>query len=113
MSKNVEIIIDGYSVYFDELNVHNNADHYPDANSLGSKIYEWTSENLERAMKPVLSIMNSLKKAASDYSLDEIELTTQVNMNLKGEVPIFKIISAGSSAQMSVTLKWKNINNNQ
>ena len=112
MNKNVEIAIDGYSVYIEDLRMIDDTSYTLDADISSPKLLNWTSNDIEKAMKPLVSIMNSLKNAAGNYSLDEIELTTQIDMSLKGGMPILKIISAEAAAQMSVKLKWKNTNNN-
>lgn len=110
-NNNVEIAIDGYAVYIEGLESEDDTSLTLDAGGGSKNHLKWTSSDIENAMKPLLSIMNSIKTAASCFSLDEIELTTQIDMALKGELPILKIISAETATQMSVKLKWKNNNN--
>ncbi len=106
IEKNKEFEIDGYSIYFDQIEQVDES-HFSHDSSLNDAI-KWSSEQLKKAVYPIVNIMDTIKNSVKDSSLDTIELSMQFSLNLKGEVPIFKIISAGSSSQMGIKLIWKN-----
>ena len=109
MGRNCELKIDGYSVFVDQLNQMDTNTRIHDSGS--NKVIEWTSEQIEQAMIPLTSLMNSLHNAATANMPDEIELSVQLEVGLKGETPIFKIVSAESSAQIAIKFVWKNKDN--
>ena len=107
MAKLNEIKIDGYSIYIEKLQqVDETSSH--DAGFLGKNAIEWTSQEIEKMMQPATKIMDSLRKATQDAIPDEMELTMQFDISLKGETPVLKIVSAETSAQLAVKFTWKN-----
>lgn len=106
MSRNCELKIDGYSVFVDQLNQMDANTRTHDAGS--NKVIEWTSEQIKQAMIPLTSLMNSLRNATVANTPNEMELSVQLEVGLKGETPIFKIVSAESSAQVAIKFVWKN-----
>ncbi len=76
-----EVMIDGYSIFMQE---PERLDGQPHHNSAGD-IMNWTSEQLEKAMKPMLSIMNSFKSSISDIAPDEMEICVLADIGLKGD----------------------------
>lgn len=108
MSKTNEIVIDGYSIYFENLEQLDKNKNAHDVSRLGNVVTEWTTKSIEQSIKPVISIFDSLRNAAKDAIPDEMELSMQFNVGLKGETPVLKVVSAETSAQISVKLKWKN-----
>ena len=109
MGRNCELKIDGYSVFVDQLNQIDANNRTHDAGS--NKVIEWTSEQITRAMVPLTSLMNSLRDSTRENIPDEMELALQLEVALKGETPIFKIVSAESSAQVAIKFVWKNKDN--
>lgn len=107
--ENCEIKIDGYSVFVDQLKQMDANTRLHDAGS--DKVIEWTSEQIKRAMVPLTSLMNSLRDSTRENIPDEMELSLQLEVALKGETPIFKIVSAESSAQVAIKFVWKNKDN--
>ncbi len=107
--ENCEIKIDGYSVFVDHLNQMDANTRMHDAGS--DKVIEWTTEQLKRAMVPLTSLMNSLRDATRANIPDEMELSLQLEVALKGETPIFKIVSTESKAQVALKFVWKNKDN--
>lgn len=108
MARNKELKIDGYSIYIDQLNQLDTNARSHDAGS--NKAINWTVQQMEYAMKPVISILNSLRSAFEDTIPDDMELSMQFEISLKGETPILKIVSAESKAQIAVKFLWKNNN---
>ena len=106
MAKNIELKIDDYSIYIDKLQQVGDISKH-DANNLGRNVVEWTTQEIEKMMQPATKIMDSLRRAAQNASPDEMELTMQFDISLKGETPVLKIVSAETSAQMAVKFTWK------
>jgi len=106
MSRNCELKIDGYSVFIEQLNQMDENTRTHDSGR--NKVIEWTSEQIKQAMIPLTNFMNSLRSAAATNSPDEMELSVQLEVCLKGETPIFKIVSAESSTQVAIKFLWKN-----
>ena len=102
-----ELNIDGYPIYIDQLKQLDTTVTSHDAGSLSRKIIEWNAKEIEQAMRPAISILNSLRSAAKDMAPDEMELSMQFEMDLKGETPVLKIVSAEASAQIAVKFTWK------
>lgn len=102
-----ELKIDGYSIYIDELTQQDSTYYTDDAGTVKSNVIEWTVNELKCAMRPAINILNSLRDAAKDVRPDEMELSMQFEVCLKGETPILKIVSAESSAQIAVKFVWK------
>lgn len=111
MSKFNELIIDGYSIYIDRLEQLDEKQYTHDASVKAKRTaLEWTPPNIEQALKPVVKILDSIKNAARDATPDEIELSMQFDISLKGETPVLKIVSAETSAQLAVKFTWKSNN---
>lgn len=110
MAKINELVIDGYSIYIDSLEQLDDKQHTHDASRIKSSVINWTSEGIEQTLKPVVKIFDSLRNTAKDTTLDEVELSMQFDISLKGETPVFKIVSAESSAQIAIKFVWKNNN---
>ena len=70
--------------------------------------YQIAFQEIEKMMQPATKIMDSLRKATQDATPDEMELTMQFDISLKGETPVLKIVSAETSAQLAVKFTWKN-----
>ena len=111
MAKSRELMIDGYSIYIDELEQLDTKKYEHDA-SVVSKPIQWAAEGLEQAIRPALGMMKAFRSAARDLMPDEMELSMQFTVNLKGEIPVLKIVSGESSAQIAVTFSWKGENGN-
>lgn len=100
-----ELKIDGFSIYIDKLNP---VDQNYSSHDFGrTDTLSWTSKQIEKAMKPAVNILDSLREAAKDLVPDEMEISMQFEVSIKGETPILKIVSAESAAQMSVKFIWK------
>lgn len=104
MSKRIEI--DGYSIYVEDIYQHN-PNQYVDDASVAEKALKWTAEQINDAMKPAASILNSLRNATQKMAPDEMELSMQFEIALNGEVPVFTIVSAEAAAQVAVKFVWK------
>lgn len=109
MEKNKELTIDGYSIYIDHLNQLDLTHHTHDTGLTNTLTL--TSKQLEEAMKPAVTILNSLRNVTKDLTPDEVEISMQFEMSIKGSTPLLKIVSAESAAQMSVKFIWKKENN--
>lgn len=101
-----ELKIEGYSIYVETIHQHN-PNRYTDDASTAEKALKWTSSQITDAMKPAVSILNSLRKATQEMAPDEMELSMQFELGLNGEIPIFKIVSAEATAQIAVKFVWK------
>lgn len=106
MAKANELKIDGCSIYIEQLEQVGKKGYTHD-NALSEKAIEWTKENIENAIRPAISIWNSIREEASKVSPDEMEFSMQFEVCLNGEIPILKIVSASSKAEMAVKMKWK------
>lgn len=102
-----EIKIDGYSIYIGQLKQLENNTGMHDMANVGSKAINWASSEIEDAMKPIVSIWNSLRNTAKEVMSNEMELSMQFEVCLKGQTPVLKIVSAESSAQISIKFVWK------
>lgn len=109
MSK--EIRIDGYSIYIDEINQQNPSQYSDHAGCFAPKALDWSTQQITAAMKPAVSMLNSLRDAIQEIAPDEIELSMQFELGLNGETPVFKIVSAEASAQIAVKFVWKQAEN--
>ena len=108
MTKVNELIIDGCSIYIEQLEQVDSYENVHDNGYVSNKAIKWTKNSIEKAIKPAVSICNSLREVASNASLDEIEFSMQFEVVLCGEFPVLKIVSAESKAQMAIKMKWKN-----
>lgn len=108
MSKVNEIIIDGYSVYIENLEQLDKKLDSHDASYSKETAIEWTTQGIEQAMKPLKSVADSLRNVAKDVAPNEMELSMQFDISLKGETPVLKIVSAETTAQIAVKFVWKN-----
>ncbi len=106
MSRINEIKIDGYSIYIEQLEQVDTSKNMHDAGNKKNLVFEWSSSGIEQMIKPVISIFNSLHKAAEDTLPNEIEFSMQFDIALKGETPVLKIVSAETSAQIGVKFVW-------
>lgn len=111
MNRTIEI--DGYSIIIDGLNQYNPGQIIDDSCNLSERVIKWTTEQVTQAMTPAICIMNSLREAASKIGPDEMELAMQFGMGLNGDTPVFKILSAEATAQISVKFVWKTERNNR
>lgn len=74
---------------------------------MADRAVQWATEGLEQAIRPALGIMKAFRSAAGDLMPDEMELSMRFSVNLKGEVPVLKIVSGEASAQIAITFSWK------
>ncbi|MGO5175103.1 hypothetical protein ACTQ2N_07855 [Ruminococcus sp. LCP21S3_E8] len=102
-----EIKIDGYSIYVEQLKQLDTNTNMHDVVNVGSKAINWASSEIEESMKPIVSIWNSLQNTAMESMPNEMELSMQFEICLKGGTPVLKIVSAESSAQIAIKFSWK------
>ena len=110
MSKSVELMIEGCdcSVYVEGLkNIDNNNLRTHDAGHSGNRVINMTIQQIEDAVKPVISICQAVKNTTKNDEPDEIEIDMNVGLVLKGEVPIFQVFSAQSTTTVGIKVKWK------
>lgn len=103
-----ELRIDGCAIYIEELEQLSPAENMHDSGGVTSRIISWSTQEIEQAINPVMSIWKSLRNAASKTLPNEMELSMQFEISLKGETPILKIVSTESAAQIAVKFTWKN-----
>ena len=103
---NREILIDGCSIIIENVK-QNNSESYINDSSGFTKILSWTKEQIIEATKPAVTILKSLRDSTQEMASDEMELSMQFGLELNGETPIFKVVSVGSTAQISVKCVWK------
>lgn len=108
MNKVIEI--DGYAIIIDGITQHNPNPIIDDSLNVSKEVIKWTTDQVNAAMKPAVSIMNSLRETAAKMAPDEMELAMQFGIELNGETPVFKVLSADATAQISVKFVWKNDN---
>lgn len=107
MSRISELSIDNHTIYIEELaQLDNNGDKH-DARSFKNKVINWTTDEIKNALKPTLCIWESLLNVSKQAELSELELSLQFEVCLKGEIPVFKIVSTESSAQVAIRFSWK------
>lgn len=106
-----EIIIDGYSIYIEHLEQLDQNINTHDTGMFKKATIEWTSQGIEQTVKPIISILNTFRTVDKDSLPNEIELSLQLEVCLKGETPVLKIVGAESSAQVGVKFVWKNESN--
>lgn len=111
MSEFNEIIIDGYSVYIENLEQLDKSTNTHDSNFFKNTVIEWTKQGIEQTLKPIFSIINTFRDIAKNSLPDETEFSLQFDICLKGETPVLKIVGAESSAQIGVKFVWKNESN--
>ena len=104
MMKNKELKIGDNIIYIDNIEQLGTC---KDASRISREPLRWTEEQIERALTPVVSIFDTLKNAAKDIEPDEMELEMQFSLSVNGETPVLKIVSATSSAQLSIKFVWK------
>lgn len=109
MEKCKELIIDNCSIYIDQLKQHNTDAEYfsDDAGEQNGSVIQWTVDEIRQAFKPAVTILNSVQEAAKGVLPDEMELSMQFEIGLKGTTPILKIVSTESSAQLAIKFSWK------
>jgi len=108
MSKVNEIVIDGYSVYIENLEQLDKNQNTHDSIRQKKEKIEWTIQDIEQTLKPIISIFDSFRNAVKDATPNEMEFSMQFDISLKGETPVLKIVSAETSAQIAVKFVWKN-----
>lgn len=102
--KNKELKIGDNIIYIDKIEQLGSSQ---DASRISHGALKWTKEQIEKALTPVVSIFDTLKNAAKDIEPDEMELEMQFSLSVNGETPVLKIVSATSSAQLSIKFVWK------
>lgn len=106
-----EIILDGYSIYIEHLEQLDQNTNTHDTGILKKNVIELTAQGIEQTIKPIISILNTFRTVAKDSLPNETELSLQLEVCLKGETPVLKIVGAESSAQIGVKFIWKNESN--
>lgn len=102
--ENKELQIGDNIIYIDRIEEFGESD---DASRISCEPLQWTQEQIERALTPVVSIFDTLKNAAKDIEPDEMELGMQFSLSVNGNTPVLKIVSATSAAQLSIKFVWK------
>lgn len=101
-----EILIDGCPLIIE--NVEQMDDNYNNHHSNATtKALNWASEEMRSALRPAISIMKSIRDTAEEYAPDEMEVSMEFAVCLKGETPVFKVVSGEAQAQIAVTFSWK------
>ncbi len=103
--KNKELKIGDNIIYIDNIEQLGTT---KDASKGPNQPLRWTEDQIKKALVPVASIFDALKNAANDIEPDEMELEMQFSLSVNGETPVLKIVSATSSAQLSIRFVWKN-----
>lgn len=102
-----EVKINGYSIYFEELEQLGEDWSEHDALTAGGTLLEWTDDMLQQAARPLINALGAFQRAAQDMAPDEIELSMQLNLALSGNTPVFKVLSMEGSCQFAAKLVWK------
>lgn len=102
--KNKELKIGDNIIYIDNIE---QLGEIKDASRISREPLQWTENQIEKALAPVVTIFDNLKNAANDIKPDEMELEMQFSLSINGETPVLKIVSATSSAQLSIKFVWK------
>ena len=108
MSKTQELVIDGCTIYIDQLEQLDGNAYMHDAGGFANKAVDWAADRITDAIKPAVTIWQSLLQVSDQNQLSEMELSMQFAIVLKGEIPVLKIVSGESSAQISIKFSWKN-----
>lgn len=102
--KNKELRIGNNTIYIDSIEQLGTSQ---DASKVSQEPLQWTEKQIETALAPVVSIFDTLKNAANGIEPDEMELAMQFSLSINGKTPVLKIVSATSSAQLSIKFVWK------
>lgn len=102
--KNKELKIGDNIIYIDNIEQFGNC---KDASKLHQNPFEWTNEDLKNALIPVVAIFDALKNAARAIEPNEMELSMQFSLSVNAGIPVLKIVSAASAAQLSIKFVWK------
>lgn len=102
-----EVKINECSVFFASLEQLQVPQSTHDAKKCRGGGLEWTGEMLEKAARPLVEALSTLRQATESMAPDELELSMQLNLALKGSVPVFNILSTESGAQISAKFVWK------
>lgn len=102
--KNKELKIGDNIIYIDNIEQLGQS---KDAVKISREPIQWTEDQIKKSLIPVVAIFDNLKNAANDIKPDQMELGMQFSLSINGETPVLKIVSATSSAQLSIKFVWK------
>lgn len=105
-----KIIIDGTEIYIEGLEDFTGPESEHDAGVLDEGVVHWTTKQLQNALKPAATILNSLRESTKDMAPDEMELSMQFEMGISGNTPVLKIVSAESKFQLAAKFVWRKEN---
>lgn len=69
---------------------------------------EWTSNMLQQAAKPLVDALEVLHETSKSLESDELELSMKLGFALKGNTPVFNVISVDGNCQFTARFVWKN-----
>jgi len=101
-----EVKINGYSVFFEELEQLQKPDRRHDSQAVET-ILNWSDDVLGKAAQPLLDVLSGLRQATQAMAPDEMELSMQLELAVNGETPVFKVLSLGSKCQIAAKFVWK------
>ena len=102
-----KLLIDGVEIYIENLDYFSSPEIEHDSGIIDDGIIQWTTKQLQNALKPAASILNSLHEATKDIAPDEMELSMQFEMGISGNTPVLKIVSAESNFQLAAKFVWR------
>ena len=107
MSNVQELKINGGSLYIEEL-------EQLDANSFKHDMRKkdraiiWDEDKIKETIQPSISICEAFRNLPAEILPDEMELSMNFKLCLKGETPVLKIVSTEASAEICIKYVWKN-----
>lgn len=108
MGKVHEVQINGYSIFFDELEQIQPPASIHDAQKRSSgEPLTWTDDMLIKAAKPLVDVLGVLHQAAQSMTPDELELSMQLELAVSGSTPVFKVLSMEGNCQLAAKFVWK------
>lgn len=107
--KKHEVKINNCSIFFEELEQLQTPQSTHDSGRLndGSPL-EWTNDMLRQAAQPLVDALGALHQAAQSMAPDELELSMKLELAVRGNTPVFKVISMEGNCQFAAKFVWKN-----
>lgn len=109
MGKMHEVEINGYSIFFEELEDARKPSETHDASrrKRSNEPMIWDATMLEKAAQPLVDILGVLHRTTQSMAPDELELSMQLELAVSGNTPVFKVLSAESKCQLAAKFVWK------
>ena len=98
---------EGRTLYFENFHQLQENGIALDSNESGLSKLRTSKEALKQAAEPLIEVLESLRESTLPMGASEMELSMQLELAANGEIPILKVLSFGSSCQISAKFVWK------